>query len=59
MTELEKMDLAECYINRYFEFADGVEVSKENKEYLKIYIRDVSEAEKEFNFKGKRNKTMV
>ncbi len=59
MTELEKMDLAECYINRYFEFADGVEVSKENKEYLKIYIRDVSEAEKEFDFKGKRNKTML
>ncbi len=59
MTELEKMDLAECYINRYFEFAEGVEVSKENKEYLKIYIRDVSEAEKEFDFKGKRNKTMV
>ena len=59
MTELEKMDLAESYINRYFEFADGVEVSKENKEYLKIYIRDVSEAEREFDFKGKRNKSML
>lgn len=59
MTELEKMDLAESYINRYFEFAEGVEVSKENKEYLKIYIRDISEAEKEFDFKGKRNKSML
>lgn len=59
MTELEKMDLAESYINRYFEIADGVEISKENKEYLKIYIRDVSEAEREFDFKGKRNKTMM
>lgn len=58
MTELERMDLAESYINRYFEFADGVEISKENKEYLKIYIRDVSEAEREFDFKGKRKKTM-
>lgn len=59
MTELERMDLAESYINRYFEFEDGVEVSKENKEYLKIYIRDISEAEKEYNFSGKRNKTML
>ncbi|ADU20685.1 hypothetical protein [Ruminococcus albus] len=59
MTELEKMELAECYINRYFEIADGVEVSKENKEYLKIYIRDVSEAEREYDFNGKRNKTMI
>lgn len=58
MTELERMDLAESYINRYFEFADGVEVSKENKEYLKIYIKDVAEAEREFDFKGNRNKTM-
>ena len=59
MTELEKMELAECYINRYFEIADGVEISKENKEYLKIYIRDVSEAEREFDFNGKRNKSML
>ena len=59
MTELERMDLAESYITRYFEIADGVEISKENKEYLKIYIKDIGEAEREFDFKGKRNKSMV
>ena len=32
MTELEKMEQAEGYINRYFEFEDGVTVSQENKE---------------------------
>lgn len=59
MTELERMDLAESYINRYFEFVDAVDVTMENKEYLKIYIKDITTAEREFDFKGKRNKSMM
>lgn len=34
-TELEKIDRAAEYFERYFEFEDAVTVSKENKEYLK------------------------
>ena len=37
-TELEKIDRAAEYFERYFEFEDAVTVSKENKEYLKTYI---------------------
>ena len=39
-TELEKIDRAAEYFERYFEFEDAVTVSKENKEYLKTYIHD-------------------
>lgn len=59
MTELERMELAETYINRYFEFEDGVTVSQENKEYLKTYIKDISQIDKEFDFNAKRNKSIM
>lgn len=36
-TELEKIDRAAEYFERYFEFEDAVTVSKENKEYLQTY----------------------
>ena len=38
-TVLEKIDRAAEYFERYFEFEDAVTVSKENKEYLKTYLR--------------------
>ena len=41
-TELEKIDRAAEYFERYFEFEDAVTVSMENKEYLKTYIHDLS-----------------
>lgn len=59
MTELERMEQAEGYINRYYEFEEGVTVTYENKEYLKTYIRDISEIEKEFEFKKKVTKTAM
>lgn len=58
MTELERMEQAEGYINRYYEFEEGVTVTYENKEYLKTYIRDVNEVEKEYEFKKKVTKTI-
>lgn len=59
MTELERMEQAEGYIKRYFEFEEGVTVSQENKEYLKTYIRDVGLIEKEYDFKKKVMKSIT
>ena len=50
-TELEKIDRAAEYFERYFEFEDAVTVSKENKEYLKTYIHDNDYVVKNFNIK--------
>lgn len=47
--ELDKLNQAEEYFNRYFEFEDAVKISKENKEYLKTYIHDDSYVIKNFN----------
>ena len=52
-TELEKIDRAAEYFERYFEFEDAVTVSKENKEYLKTYIHDNDYVVKNFNIKNK------
>ena len=51
-TELEKIDRAAEYFERYFEFEDAVTVSKENKEYLKTYIHDNDYVVKNFNIKN-------
>lgn len=50
-TELEKIDRAAEYFERYFEFEDAVTVSMENKEYLKTYIHDNDYVVKNFNIK--------
>ncbi|WP_295207799.1 hypothetical protein [Ruminococcus sp.] len=51
--EIEKIDQAAEYFNRYFEFEDAVTVSKENKEYLKTYIHDNDYVVKNFDLKKK------
>jgi len=57
-TELEKIDRAAEYFERYFEFEDAVTVSKENKEYLKTYIHDNDYVVKNFNIKNKIVKSL-
>ncbi len=57
-TELEKIDRAAEYFERYFEFEDAVTVSKENKEYLKTYIHDNDYVVKNFNIKNKIIKSL-
>ncbi len=59
MTELERMDQAETFINRYFEFEDAVNVSYENKEYLKTYIKDVSKVEADFDVKQRAKRDIM
>lgn len=51
--ELDRMNRVAEYINRYYEFEDAVEISKQNKEYLKTYIKDDSAVAKEFGLKEK------
>ena len=46
MTELEKIDQAETYFARYYEFEDAIRINKENIEYLKTYIHDNTYVEK-------------
>ncbi|MBO5447695.1 MAG: hypothetical protein J5994_00065 [Ruminococcus sp.] len=58
MTELERITQAETYINRYFEFEDAVKVSYENKDYLKTYIKDISQVVKDFDVRSKSLKYM-
>lgn len=58
MSELERIEQAEAYINRYFEFEDAVKVSYENKDYLKTYIKDISQLTAEFNVKSKTLKSI-
>ena len=57
-TELEKIDRAAEYFERYFEFEDAVTVSMENKEYLKTYIHDNDYVVKNFNIKNKIIKSL-
>ncbi|WP_124099866.1 hypothetical protein [Ruminococcus sp. Marseille-P6503] len=58
MTELEKIDQAENYFARYYEFEDAIRINKENSEYLKTYIHDNAYVEKNFNLKAKRLKSV-
>ena len=58
-TELEKIDRAAEYFERYFEFEDAVTVSMENKEYLKTYIHDNDYVVKNFNIKNKIIKSPI
>lgn len=51
--EIDKLNQAAEYFERYFEFEDAVKVSKENKEYLKTYIHDNDYVVKNFNVKSK------
>lgn len=51
--ELERIDQAAGYFERYFEFEDAVTISKENKEYLKTYIHDNDYVVKTFDIKKK------
>ena len=59
MTELERMDQAQTFINRYFEFEDAVNVSLENKEYLKTYIKDVNKVEADFDMKQHTKRSII
>lgn len=51
--ELDRMNRVVEYINRYYEFEDAVDVSKQNKEYLKTYIKNDAVISKEYNIKEK------
>ena len=51
--ELEKLDQAEEYFHRYYEFEDAVTISEENKEYLNTYIHDNNYVVSNFNFRSK------
>lgn len=57
--ELDKLNQAEEYFNRYFQFEDAVQVSKENKEYLKTYIHLPEYVIKNFNLKAKVTKNII
>lgn len=57
--ELDKLSQAEEFFNRYFQFEDAVQVSKENKEYLKTYIHLPEYVTKSFNFKAKFTKSII
>ncbi|WP_051539838.1 hypothetical protein [Ruminococcus sp. FC2018] len=51
--ELDRMNRVAEYINRYYEFEEAVDISKQNKEYLKTYIKDDAAVAKEFGLKDK------
>lgn len=53
MTELERVKQAKAFIERYYQFEEAVNVNQQNKEYLKSYIRNQYDVEKEFDFKSK------
>lgn len=57
--ELDKLNQAEEYFNRYFQFEDAVQISKENKEYLKTYIHLPEYVIKNFNLKAKVTKSVI
>ena len=59
MTELERINQAENYFARYYEFEDAIRINKENSEYLKTYIHDDAYVEKNFNLKSKRLKSVA
>lgn len=58
-TELERIEQAKGYFERYYEFADAIKINKENREYLKTYIHDEAYVEKEFNLKTQRVKSVA
>lgn len=51
--ELDRMNRVAEYINRYYEFEEAVDISKQNKEYLKTYIKDDAAVAKEFGLREK------
>lgn len=57
--ELERLKQAKEYFERYYEFEDAVKVNAQNKEYLKSYIHNQYDVEKEFDFKAKCLKTLL
>jgi hypothetical protein len=59
MSELERISQAEVYINRYFEFADAVDISNQNREYLKTYLHDDAYVTKQFNINSQITKSLA
>lgn len=59
VTELERLKQVKSYFERYYQFEDAVNVNKQNKEYLKTYIRNQYDVEAEFNYKEKLMKTIT
>lgn len=51
--ELDRMNRVAEFINRYYEFEDAVDISKQNKEYLKTYIHDESFVVENYKMKEK------
>ena len=57
--ELERLKQAKEYFQRYYEFEDAVKVNAQNKEYLKSYVHNQYDVEKEFDFKAKCMKALL
>ena len=55
-TELQRMEQAQGYIQRYFEFDDAIKINKENRAYLQTYIHDEAYVVKTFNIGHQRMK---
>ena len=51
--ELDRLKQAKEFFQRYYEFEEAVKVNAQNKEYLKSYIHNQYDVEKEFDFKAK------
>ena len=54
MTELERIEQAEEYFNRYYQMEDAITQNRENEEYLKTYIHDEAYVVKNFDLAKKR-----
>lgn len=57
--ELEKLNQAEEFFHRYYEFENAVTISEENKKYLKTYIHDPDYVVTNFKLKSKVMKSAL
>ncbi len=54
MTELERIEQAEEYFNRYYQMENAITQNRENEEYLRTYIHDEEYVIKNFDLAKKR-----
>lgn len=54
MTELERIEQAEEYFNRYYQMENAITQNRENEEYLRTYIHDEAYVVKNFDLAKKR-----
>ncbi len=59
LTELEKIEQAQEYFVRFYEFEEAIKVNKENRIYLKKYIHDEEYVDEEFDLKSKATRLIV